>query len=216
MGPGSPSLSFAFSLCLSSYIVGLSVSSPGPGPVSYIDIGPTLYIACCLDGSHLAACLPSCLWPCLLDGLWTHVVALSLVLSLALSPFAPDWILWRDAGPGSFLCLVWDSRWTLLPCPARVLWDWTLLGEGTACAGVSLSSRLPFPQGTGRPCSSLTLGEVIQSVKSTVFLEFIGLWNNPWKVLFKTMRIFAVCKISPSVSSLRFPSKCRRTLNALR
>jgi len=56
-----------------------------------------------MDPVHVHCSLsPAYLWLCLLDGLWTHVVA----LSMALSPFAPDslfgsWI-WFIAS------LVWD------------------------------------------------------------------------------------------------------------
>lgn len=53
--------------------------------------------------------------PCLLDGLWTHVVT----LSIALSPFVPDSLFgswaWDCSEPWFIACLVWDCWWTLLP-----------------------------------------------------------------------------------------------------
>lgn len=91
-----------------------------------------------------------------------------------------------------------------------MLWDCILLGKGTACVG----SALARGSGNGQTLQLLTLGGVIQSIKSTIFLEFTGLWISPWKILFKTMGVFAVCKINPSASSLRFPTN-HRTLSAL-
>lgn len=52
-----------------------------------------------------ADCLQSCLWTWLLDGLGTHVIALSLALFLATSPFALGWGHWAEPGPGSLLVL---------------------------------------------------------------------------------------------------------------
>lgn len=91
-----------FSPCL-SYVIRKSVSSPVSGPA----------LGCWSPGWAQWMCIVACLQPVfvpvLLGGLWTHVVALSMVLS----PFAPGslfrpWICF-------VACLVWDCWLSLLP-----------------------------------------------------------------------------------------------------
>lgn len=52
--------------------------------------------------------LQLCPLPCLLDGPARDTPDLSLVLSLALPPAAPDWSTGMDPGLDSHHCLVWD------------------------------------------------------------------------------------------------------------
>lgn len=99
---------------------------------------------------------------CLLDGPWTYIasvlspewtytVVLFPLLSLTLSPVGADWTPWIDLMYNP--CFVWDCQWTPLaaPCsarPIRIVWDCTLVGEGTASVVVTLSSWLVLLCGT--------------------------------------------------------------------
>jgi len=69
-------------------------------PPSWAELRPMLLAAWLLDGPFMQARYS--FHPALfLDGLWTYAVALSPVLSLALSPFAPGWTPWVCLGLGS-------------------------------------------------------------------------------------------------------------------
>lgn len=178
--------------------------------MSQTNIRSILDTAWHLDGSHLAASLPSCLWQSLLDKLWTHAVALSPAC------LCPCPLLLLTGFSGGMLDVF--HCFALFGTINRLCSHALLTCSGTASC---LERALPVwkqpqltVQGTGRPSSTLTLWKVIQSIKSTIFLEVSGILINPWNALFKTMGVIAVCKMSPSLSLLRFPTKCR-TLSAL-
>lgn len=84
---------------------------------------------------------------------WTldYAVAVSPVLALLLSPFAPDQTPFTDPGPGSPPCLIWGCEWTLLHArgPAHsvqtqdsALWVRSLHQEQTALAAPWLKAAV--------------------------------------------------------------------------
>lgn len=91
----------------------------------------------------------------------------------SLVPFASEWTPQTDPGPHSWLCCVWDCRWTLLSAPSsphvQMLWDCALASEGSVPAMITFSFHLALPSGAASLCCSLTVCQVINSYEIPFF-----------------------------------------------